>query len=122
MPGYRSGLTGGDVSAFSPAMRSRIAEFVAAACRVQNLPYVWPGPPTASAARQQQAGTCASKHALLAEDLSSLGMESLPLLVAGPLAPAIWPDLCEKAAGLLEVHECLTVRTPWAGPLLVGRR
>lgn len=40
-------------------------------------------------------------------------------MVVGALAPAIWPDLVDEADGLLEVHECLTVVTPWAGPLTV---
>lgn len=40
-------------------------------------------------------------------------------MVVGPLAPDVWPDLRDAAAGLLEVHECLTVETSWAGPVLV---
>jgi len=39
--------------------------------------------------------------------------------VVGALSPPLWPDLVEAAAGLLEVHECLTVLTSWAGPLTV---
>ena len=66
-------------------------------------------------------GSCASKHALLAEELSRIGIESRPLLVTGPLVPDILRDDQEFAAGiqLLEVHECHTVLTPWAGPLRV---
>jgi hypothetical protein len=102
-----------------PDMTARIQDFVKVTRDVQNLPYSWSGSPEASAAREQRAGTCASKHALLAEELRSIGLASLPLLVVGPLAPAIWPDLVARAAGLPEVHECLTVYTPWAGPLLI---
>lgn len=40
-------------------------------------------------------------------------------MVVGPLVPALWPDLQEASDGLLEVHEYLTVATPWAGPLLL---
>jgi hypothetical protein len=64
-------------------------------------------------------GTCAGKHALLAQRLEAVGLNALPLLVVGPLAPKLWPDLAAAADGLLEVHECLTVLTPWAGPLTV---
>jgi hypothetical protein len=103
----------------SAAPAESIRQFVAVAREVQGLPYVWPGSPEASAAREQGFGTCASKHALLAEELEKLRLRSLPLLVIGPLAPKIWPDLCHEAAGLVEVHECLTVLTPWSGPLLV---
>lgn len=46
-------------------------------------------------------------------------MHSVPLLVVGPLAPSLWPDLVVEADGLLEVHECLTVVTRWAGPIIV---
>lgn len=48
-----------------------------------------------------------------------MGIHSRPLLVVGPLVPDLWPDLCQQAGDLLEVHECLTVQTDWAGPLLV---
>jgi hypothetical protein len=120
MPRAHSRPDGDRALAALPAQtRLRVTEFVTVARAVQNLPYVWPGPPEASAAREQRAGTCASKHALLAEELLGQELMSLPLLIVGPLAPAIWPDLSEQAAGLLEVHECLTVHTPWAGPLLV---
>ena len=39
--------------------------------------------------------------------------------MVGPLAPSLWPDLADEAGDLLEVHECLTVMTSWAGPLVV---
>ena len=85
------------------------------------LPNRCPAPPDAAAAARDGYGTCASKHALLAERLRAIGIESAHLFVVGPLVP---PSLCHleelrDAAGLLEVHECLTVFTPWAGPLLV---
>jgi hypothetical protein len=41
------------------------------------------------------------------------------MLLVGPLVPSLWPDLQGPAGHLLEVHECLVVETPWAGPLLV---
>jgi hypothetical protein len=99
-------------------VRERLVE---AARTVQALPFVWPGPPDADAARRARAGTCASKHALLAEMLDALGLVSLPLLVVGPLVPAALADDPELTPGraLVEVHECLTVVTPWAGPLRV---
>lgn len=100
------------------ALRSRTVALVG---EIQRLPYVWPGPPDAAAARQAGAGTCASKHALLAEELDALGVASQPLLMVGPLVPpalAGAADLRDGAA-LLEVHECLTVLTPWAGPVRV---
>lgn len=83
------------------------------------MPYVWPADPDAASTRARGAGTCAGKHAVLAEDLRELGMTSTPVLVIGPLVPALWHDLLRDAAHLCEVHECLTVETPWAGPLLV---
>ena len=88
---------------------------------IQRLPYVWPAPPDADAARRSRAGTCASKHALLAEELDALGVTSLPLLMAGPLVPRPCADapVLREGAALLEVHECLTLLTPWAGPLRV---
>jgi hypothetical protein len=86
---------------------------------VQRLPYRWPAPPDAASTESAGAGTCAGKHALLAARLESASIDSVPLLVVGPLAPALWPDLADEANGLLEVHECLTVLTPWAGPLIV---
>jgi hypothetical protein len=89
--------------------------------RIQAMPYVWPSPPDAESARTSGIGTCASKHALLAEELLAVGIESLPLLVVGPLVPRILADDPEIEPGHLlpEVHECLTVLTPWAGPLRV---
>jgi hypothetical protein len=88
---------------------------------VQSLPYVWPCPPDAASARADRAGSCASKHALLAEELAAIGIESVPLLVIGPLVPAVLSAEPGYALGrhLVEVHECLTVLTPWAGPLRV---
>jgi len=88
---------------------------------VQALPYVWPCPPDAESARRAGAGSCASKHALLAEELASLGIDSSPLLLTGPLVPAMLGSDPEFTEGieLVEVHECLTVMTAWAGPLRV---
>ena len=83
------------------------------------LPYTWPAPPDAAWTRAAGKGTCAGKHALLAEDLAALGVRSRPLLMVGPLVPEVWPDLVAEGDGLQEVHECLTVETDWAGPLLV---
>lgn len=86
---------------------------------VQALPYRWPAPPDAASTLAAGAGTCAGKHALLAQRVHSAGLDARPLLVVGPLAPPLWPDLVAASAGLLEVHECLTVLTPWAGPITV---
>jgi len=88
---------------------------------IEALPFVWPTAPDADSARQLKAGSCASKHALLAEELAAIGVESRPLFVIGKLVPDMLADEPElaKAAGLLEVHECLTVMTHWAGPLRV---
>ena len=89
--------------------------------RVQALPYAWPSPPEAASARAAGAGSCASKHALLAEELAAIGLQSMPLLVVGSLVPQMLKTDPELAPGahLAEVHECLTVLTPWAGPLRV---
>lgn len=88
---------------------------------VQAIPFRWPGDPDADAPLREGSGTCASKHALLARRLLELGIESAPLLVVGSLLPPSLKDREEfaEAAELLEVHECLTVFTPWAGPLIV---
>jgi hypothetical protein len=83
------------------------------------MPYTWPMDPDAEATRAAGRGTCAGKHAVLREELSVLGLHSSRLMVVGPLAPAVWPDLVARSKGLREVHECLTVETPWAGPLRV---
>lgn len=99
--------------------RPTAADLVVEARGVQALPYRWPAPPDAASTLAAGAGTCAGKHALLAERLVERGLTCAPLLVVGPLAPALWPDLAEEAGGLQEVHECLTVLTPWAGPLTV---
>ncbi len=88
---------------------------------VQALPYVWPSPPDAESARKRGVGSCASKHALLALELEAIGISSRPLFVVGPLVPKLLATDPEIAPGahLSEVHECLTVLTPWAGPLRV---
>ena len=85
------------------------------------MPYAWPSPPDAASARAKGSGSCASKHALLAEELLAAGIESLPLLVVGPLVPRVLAEDPEIEPGryLPEVHECLTVLTSWAGPLRV---
>lgn len=95
------------------------AGLLAQAFAVQALPYRWPAPPDAASTLAAGAGTCAGKHALLAARLRQQGLGCAPLLVVGPLAPALWPDLAEQAGDLQEVHECLTVLTSWAGPLTV---
>lgn len=97
-------------------VRSALVECVH---RVQSLPYTWPAPPEAAWTRAAGRGTCAGKHALLAEDLRERGLCSQPLLMVGPLVPEVWPDLVAEGGDLQEVHECLTVETAWAGPLLV---
>lgn len=88
---------------------------------VRALPYRWPGAPDADAAERDGFGTCASKHALLARRLFALGIDSAPLIVLGRLVPELLVGDEDLAAGvgLFEVHECLTVLTPWAGPLVV---
>jgi hypothetical protein len=102
-------------------MMSDLQKTVAIVRRVQALPYAWPAPPDAASARTAGASSCASKHALLAEELAAIGLQSLPLLVVGPLVPQMLETDPELAPGahLAEVHECLTVLTPWAGPLRV---
>lgn len=96
------------------------ADVLAEAVRaVQELPYAWPAPPDAARTRAAGSGTCAGKHAVLREELAARGFTSKRLMVVGPLAPPLWPDLVERAGGLMEVHECVTVQTSWAGPLLV---
>jgi len=88
---------------------------------VQAIPYTWPAPPDAESCRKANAGSCASKHALLAEELDGIGLPSLPLFVVGSLVPLNLradPKFAD-AAHLFEVHECLTVMTPWSGPLRV---
>lgn len=86
---------------------------------VQALPYAWPAPPDAPSTRTSGRGTCAGKHAVLRQDLAALGLRTQRLMVVGPLVPTLWPDLVERAGDLLEVHECVTVETSWAGPLLL---
>jgi hypothetical protein len=99
-------------------LRRRVIEIVR---QIQLFPYIWPTPPDATSARTLRAGSCASKHALLVEELEALGVRSQPMLVIGPLVPPILahdPDIA-PGAHLAEVHECLTVMSPWAGPLRV---
>ena len=86
--------------------------------RIQRYRYVWPAGPDAGSTRRKRAGTCAGKHAVLAEDLAARGLVAHPMFVVGPLVPDLWPDLQQLAGHLLEVHECLSVETPWAGPLI----
>jgi len=88
---------------------------------VQRVPYAWPSPPDAASARALGVGTCASKHAMLAEDLAAIGVVTLPLFVVGPLVPPIFRDdpSCIAGLPLREVHECLTALTEWAGPVRI---
>ncbi len=94
-------------------------DLVAVTHSVQILPYEWPGEPDAQSTRRRGAGTCAGKHALLADELAHLGIASHVTFMVGPLVPTLWPDLAATAGHLLEVHECLTVETPWSGPILL---
>lgn len=94
-------------------------QFVSTVREVQQLPYRWPAPPDAISTTTVQAGSCAGKHALLAQKLQSAGLSCAPLMIVGPLVPAIWQDLADEADGLLEVHECVTGVTPCSGPLIV---
>ncbi len=98
--------------------RLRAVEVVRA---VQAIPYAWPAPPDAASCRRDGAGSCASKHALLAEELRAIGIESAPMFALGPLVPPALADDPEIAPGarLQEVHELLTAYTAWAGPLRV---
>lgn len=88
---------------------------------IAAMPYVWPGEPTADAARESGTGTCASKHALLAEELAAIGIESRPTLASGALIPRMWihDPIFSEARELLEVHELLTVSVPGVGPCRV---
>jgi hypothetical protein len=95
------------------------AALVAAVHRTQSMPYAWPAAPDAASTRLAGVGTCAGKHAVLREDLEAFSLPTQRVLVIGPLVPSIWPDLQERAGDLWEVHECVTVETPWAGPLLL---
>jgi hypothetical protein len=106
------------VTRMATDLRERI---VALVYEVQKVPYAWPGPPDAASVREYGVGTCASKHALLAEELLSVGIASVPLLVVGPLVPETLRDEedCRPGLSLLEVHECVTVLLPWAGPVRV---
>jgi len=100
-------------------MNSGVRDLVRAVADAQKIPYSWPAPPTAAAVRSAGTGTCAGKHALLREELELLGFAASRLMVVGPLVPNLWPDLRATSGHVLEVHECLTVETKWAGPLLV---
>ena len=88
---------------------------------VMRLPYVWPAPPDAAAAAAAGAGSCASKHALLATRLAALGVTSRPLFVVGPLVPHVLAadPAIAPGVGLVEVHELLTVSMPGIGPVRV---
>jgi hypothetical protein len=99
-------------------LRQRV---IALVHQIQDVPYAWPGLPDAGSVREHGVGTCASKHALLAEELLSLGVTSTPLLVVGPLVPDGLRDTddCRPGLPLVEVHECLTLIAPWAGPIRV---
>ena len=85
------------------------------------MPYAWPADPTADSVRSTGQGSCASKHALVAERLGALGIKSRPLFVVGPLVPSLLAEDPEIGAGvgLVEVHECLTVTMPGVGPVRV---
>lgn len=85
---------------------------------VQTMPYRWPAPPSALSARTDGAGTCASKHALLAEELYKIGVPSRPIFCIGPLVPPLRASFgnLRHAADLVEVHELLTVDLPDMGP------
>lgn len=96
------------------ALRERVA-------RIQRKPFAWPGDTDTEAARRGRTSSGASKHALLAEGLEDLGLPCAPLLVTGRLVPSFLehdPEF-EDGVNLLEVHDCLVVLTPWAGPLRV---
>ena len=120
LPAPRCGTAAGD---YGPLMAHAgvLEAATAVAEEVRALPYQWPSPPDAASARAVGAGSCASKHALLAEELSALGLVSTPLRVTGPLLPAAFRDEPEFASArhLLEVHELIVVHTPWSGPVHV---
>ena len=100
-------------------MHNKVQHLIRAVAEIQEIPYSWPAPPTAASVRETGRGTCAGKHALLREELGLLGLQTSRLMVVGPLVPDLWPDLRATGGCLLEVHECLTVETSWAGPLTV---
>lgn len=103
-------------------MPPNIKATIAQVRRIQAMPYAWPAPPDADSCRKANAGSCASKQALLAENLEAIGLPSLPLFVVGRLVPLNLrtdPRFAD-GANLWEVHECLTVLTPWSGPLRVN--
>lgn len=82
---------------------------------------VWPSEPSAEAVRRTGVGSCASKHALLREELAALGVESRPMFVVGPLVPEMLhaDPVIGLGAGLVEVHEFLSVSVPGVGPCRV---
>jgi hypothetical protein len=96
-------------------------ELIAVVADVQRVPYRWPSEPTAQSVYATGAGSCASKHALLAAELAALGVLSRPLLCIGPLVPSLLADhpVIADGANLVEVHELLTVDLPSFGPVLV---
>ena len=78
-----------------PDIRARV---VALVHEVQGIPYAWPGEPTASAVKALGRGTCASKHALLAEELDALGVRSLHRQHRGLRPPRSRPRLPQLQA------------------------
>lgn len=100
-------------------MHSEIERLARSVAEAQAIPYSWPGLPTAASVRETGKGTCASKHAFLREMLNGQGLPGNRIMVVGLLVPSLWPDLRAASGDLLEVHECLTVETGWAGPLLI---
>ena len=96
-----------------------VEDLTTCVAKIQRYPYVWPAPPDAESTRRAHAGSCAGKHAVLVEDLAALELVANPMFIVGPLVPPIWDDLQAEAGHLLEVHECVSVETPWSGPLLV---
>lgn len=101
--------------------RTSSAAAVRMVAEVQALPYRWPAVPDGASAAAAGAGSCASKHALLRERLSTVGVDSRPLFVVGPLVPEFLAADPEFVGGvsLLEVHECLTVTMPDVGAVRV---
>jgi hypothetical protein len=80
-------------------MTADIDGTIAVVRRVQAMPYTWPAPPDAASARTAVGGSCASKHALLAEELAAIGLQSLPMFVVGPLVPQMLKSDPELAPG-----------------------
>ena len=89
--------------------------------RIIEIPYAWPGEPDAGTVRRTGRGTCASKHALLRDELDQLGLTSRSMFAVGRLVPDVLrgdPALM-AAAHLCEVHEFVTVSLPDIGPCRV---